>query len=81
MALGILGVLVIAVVASLISPKGRAQNAVSNARRHAAQYIDTNFETDPQLRDQIYERLQSEEQTLRAALRRSTAPASARRRS
>ena len=31
----IIGVLVVTVVASLISPKGRAQNAVANARRHA----------------------------------------------
>jgi tellurite resistance protein TerC len=61
----ILGVLVITVVASLVSPKGRAQNAVSNARRHASQYLDTDFETDPQLRSTIYERLQSEEETIR----------------
>jgi tellurite resistance protein TerC len=61
----ILGVLVITVVASLVSPKGRAQNAVSNARRHATQYLDTNFETDPQLRSRIYDRLTSEEETIR----------------
>jgi tellurite resistance protein TerC len=62
----ILGVLVVTVVASLVSPKGRAQNAVSNARRHATQYLDTNFETDPRLRSTLYERLQSEEETIRA---------------
>ena len=61
----ILGVLVVTVVASLVSPKGRAQNAVSNARRHASQYIDTNFETDPQLRSKIYDRLVGEEETMR----------------
>src|SRR3954452_6858371 len=46
----ILGVLVVTVIASLLSPKGRAQNAVSGARRHATQYLDTDFETDPGLR-------------------------------
>jgi tellurite resistance protein TerC len=61
----ILGVLVITVVASLVSPKGRAQNAVSGARRHATQYIDTSFETDPQLRSKIWDRLVSEEETIR----------------
>jgi TerC family integral membrane protein len=61
----ILGVLAVTVVASLVSPKGRAQNAVSNARRHATQYLDTNFETDPELRDGIYARLRSEEETIR----------------
>ena len=62
----ILGVLVITVVASLVSPKGRAQNAVSNARRHASQYLDTNFETDPQLRSKIWDKLVGEEETMRA---------------
>jgi tellurite resistance protein TerC len=61
----ILGVLAVTVVASLVSPKGRAQNAVSNARRHASQYVDTSFESDPALRSKIYERLQSEEETIR----------------
>jgi tellurite resistance protein TerC len=61
----ILGVLVVTVVASLVSPKGRAQNAVSNARRHASQYLDTNFETDPRLRSTIYDRLVGEERTIR----------------
>src|SRR3954471_7269543 len=37
----ILGVLVVTVVASLLSPAGRAQNAIANARRHAASYLDS----------------------------------------
>ena len=36
----IIGVLVVTVIASLISPKGRAQNLVSAARRHATEYLD-----------------------------------------
>ena len=61
----ILGVLAVTVVASLVSPKGRAQNAVSNARRHASQYLDTDFETDPGLRAKIWDKLVNEEETLR----------------
>src|SRR4051794_23081592 len=62
----ILGVLALTVVASLVSPKGRAQNAVSNARRHATQYLDTNFEADPELRSAIFDKLVGEEETMRA---------------
>src|SRR5918995_849350 len=47
----IIGVLLITVVASLISAKGRAQNAVTNARRHALQYLDLSYEADQQLRE------------------------------
>jgi len=60
----IIGVLVVTVVASLVSPKGRAQNAVSGARRHATQYLDANFEADPGLRQKIYDDLLDEEQTI-----------------
>ena len=60
----IIGVLVVTVVASLVSPKGRAQNAVSGARRHASQYVDANFEADPGLRQKIYDKLLDEEQTI-----------------
>ena len=35
----IIGVLVVTVIASLTSPKGRAQNLVSAARRHATEYL------------------------------------------
>ena len=61
----ILGVLALTVVASLLSPKGRAQNAVSGARRHASQYLDASFEADPDLRSELYERLVKEEATMR----------------
>jgi tellurite resistance protein TerC len=54
------------VVASLISPKGRAQNAVTNARRHATQYLDLSYEADQRLREKTFEPLLLEEQTIRA---------------
>src|SRR3954454_21506352 len=62
----ILGVLVVTVLASLLSPAGKAQNAITNARRHATQYLDTNFEADPELRSAIFDKLVGEEETMRA---------------
>src|SRR3954463_12514525 len=59
----ILGVLVVTVVASLVSRRGRAQNTVSAARRHATQYLDA--ETDPSDREEIYRRLLVEEEEMR----------------
>jgi tellurite resistance protein TerC len=57
----ILGVLVLTVVASLLSPQGKAQNTVSRARRHASEYLDADFERDPELRERIFARLKAEE--------------------
>ena len=59
----ILGVLVVTVIASLVSPKGRGQNAVSGARRHAAEYLDV--EKDPERREELYRKLQAEEAVIR----------------
>ncbi len=53
----ILGILVITVVASLLSPKGKAQTAIANARRYATRYLDLDYETDPQLREKTYDKL------------------------
>ncbi|MET0694167.1 MAG: TerC family protein [Propionibacteriaceae bacterium] len=61
----IIGVLVLTVVASLLSPKGKAQTVVTNARHHASAYVDTNFETDPQLRQQMFDKLLAEEAEIR----------------
>ena len=61
----IIGVLLVTVVASLISPKGRAQNAVANARRHARQYLDLSYEADQRLREKTFEALLQEEQIIR----------------
>ncbi|GAA3706838.1 TerC/Alx family metal homeostasis membrane protein [Nonomuraea antimicrobica] len=58
----IIGVLVVTVVASLASPKGRAQNTISTVRRHAQEYLDV--ERDPQVREEIFRRLRAGEEQL-----------------
>jgi tellurite resistance protein TerC len=59
----IIGVLVITVVGSLLSPKGRAQTYVAAARRHAREFLD--IETDPAYCDLIFHRLLDEEAHIR----------------
>jgi tellurite resistance protein TerC len=59
----IIGVLIITVVASLLSPKGRAQTYVAAARRHATEFLD--IEVDPRYCDEIYHRLLDEEAHLK----------------
>jgi tellurite resistance protein TerC len=56
----ILGVLVVTVAASLVSPAGRAQNAIANARRHAASYLDSEYTADPAERERIFRLLLTE---------------------
>jgi tellurite resistance protein TerC len=59
----ILSVLVVTVIASLLSPRGRAQTYVAAARRHATEYLDV--ETDPAYCDEIFHRLIVEEDKIR----------------
>jgi tellurite resistance protein TerC len=59
----IIGVLVLTVIVSLVSPRGKAQNAVAAARRHAVEYLEV--EPDPQVCDDIYQRLLAEEEQLK----------------
>src|SRR4051794_9547728 len=59
----IVGILFVTVVASLLSPKGRAQTYVAAARRHAQEFVDV--ETDPAYCDEIYHRLLIEEGRLK----------------
>ncbi|TQJ35485.1 TerC family protein [Arthrobacter sp. SLBN-122] len=61
----ILGVLVMTILASIFSPKGKAKNAVSGARRHATEYLDLNYETDMAERDKIFARMCREEAQIR----------------
>ncbi len=61
----ILGVLLVTVLASIYSPKGKAKNAVSGAKRHAVDYLDLNYETDIVERERIYAKLCAEEQEIR----------------
>ena len=57
-------VLIITVVASLLSPRGRAQTSVSAARRHAREFLE--IEQDPAYCDEIFHRLLREEEQLRS---------------
>lgn len=50
----ILGVLVVTVVASLLSPAGKARNAIAAARRHATSYLDAEYTSDPEERERIF---------------------------
>jgi tellurite resistance protein TerC len=59
----IIGVLVVTVIASLASPKGRAVNLVSAARRHAKEYLTC--EVDPAVREDVFRKLLAEEAQLR----------------
>ncbi|MFF2348040.1 TerC family protein [Pseudarthrobacter sp. NPDC058119] len=61
----ILGVLVVTILASVFSPKGKAKNAVSGARRHATEYVDLNYETDMAERDKIFTKMVREEDQIR----------------
>jgi tellurite resistance protein TerC len=61
----IIGVLVITIAGSLLSPKGKAKSMVSGARRHATTYVDLNYETDIAERERIFDKLLHEEQELR----------------
>jgi tellurite resistance protein TerC len=60
----IVAILLITVVVSLLSPKGRAQTYVAAARRHATEFLD--IETDPAYCDEIYHKLQIEEKRIKA---------------
>ncbi|MCB5281420.1 MULTISPECIES: TerC family protein [Micrococcaceae] len=61
----ILGVLTVTILASVFSPKGKAKNAVSGAKRHATDYLDLSYETDIAERDAIFTKMVSEEEQLR----------------
>lgn len=61
----IVGVLIVTVLASLLSPKGKAKNLISGARRHAIYYLDLNYETDINERERIFDKMCAEEKMLR----------------
>ncbi|MBW3085197.1 putative membrane protein [Austwickia sp. TVS 96-490-7B] len=62
----IVGVLALTVVASLLSPKGKALTVINNTRRHVDQYLDLTFESDPALRERNYLRLLTEEAAMKS---------------
>ena len=61
----ILGVLLVTVLASIFSPKGKAKNMISGAKRHATSYVDLNYETDIAEREVIFNKMVREEAELR----------------
>ncbi|WP_088286419.1 TerC family protein [Kineosporia sp. A_224] len=60
----ILGVLVLTVVASLLSPAGKAQTAIANARRHATSYLDMEYTHDQGERERVFQLLLAERDTI-----------------
>lgn len=56
----IIGVLVVTVVASLLSPMGKARTAIAGARRHASAYLDSEYTHDPAERERIFRKLLDE---------------------
>ncbi|WP_172650112.1 TerC family protein [Rhodococcus opacus] len=61
----IIGILVITVIASLTSKKGRAQSAIAGARRHAINYLDLDYTADLAERERMYGKLRGEEEQLK----------------
>ncbi|QYB08109.1 TerC family protein [Rhodococcus sp. USK10] len=61
----IIGILVITVIASLASKKGRAQSTIAGARRHAVNYLDLDYTADLAERERMYDRLINEEEQLK----------------
>jgi tellurite resistance protein TerC len=59
----IVGVLLITVIASLLSPKGQARTAAAAARRSAIEFLEV--ETEPEYCDEVYHRMLAEEEKLR----------------
>lgn len=53
----ILGVLLVTVLASLLSPAGKAHSVVANARRTAVAYLDEQHTADPNERERLYQAL------------------------
>lgn len=62
----IVGILVVTVIASLVSPMGKAQTAINNARRHAENYLDLGYTEDAAERERIYRLLVEEERGIEA---------------
>jgi tellurite resistance protein TerC len=60
----IITVLAVTVLASLLSPRGKAQAVTSAARRDAANYLDPDYTADAGERNRIYARLIQEEQQI-----------------
>lgn len=56
----IIGALIVTVVASLLSRRGKAQTAIANARRHAMAYLDSEYTHNAAERERIFGMLLNE---------------------
>ncbi|KZS59267.1 MAG: TerC/Alx family metal homeostasis membrane protein [Mycobacterium pseudokansasii] len=70
----IVAVLFITTLASLFSARGRRQNAVARARRHALEYLDLHYEADPAEREKIFVALLAAEHEIDSLSTRYRAP-------
>jgi len=57
----IIAILLITTLASLLSPRGRAQHAVAGARRHATEYLNQDDAADANEQEKLFTRLLVEE--------------------
>ncbi|GAB2881164.1 TerC family protein [Nocardioides pacificus] len=62
----IVGALVVTVIASLYSKKGKAQTAIINARKHATNYLDLDYTADPAERERVFRALLDESEQIRS---------------
>ncbi|MBM9477996.1 TerC family protein [Nakamurella flavida] len=62
----ILGVLIITVLASLLSPKGKALNAITEAKVHAQNYLNPEYTDDPAERARVWDSFVKEEAAIKA---------------
>ena len=63
--LGVIVVLLlVTVVASLVSPAGRAMSIVGGLKRHSRQYLDRDYVSDPEDRAQIWDKIVAAENRL-----------------
>ncbi len=61
----IMGVLAVTVIASLLSPAGKAQAAVSGIRHHATEYLDLRYTADRSERERVYALMTAAEEEIR----------------
>ncbi len=62
----IIVILLITTLASLLSPRGRAQHAVAGARRHATEYLNQDNAADSKEQEKLFNRLVTEEDEITA---------------
>jgi tellurite resistance protein TerC len=59
-------ILLITTAVSVLSARGRAQNSIARARRHATEYLDPHYEANPIEREKIFTTLLAEDRQIRA---------------